>query len=174
MSLTHNFFSVVIFIVKTEYDPGTDNDFVISPLSTNLCIFGTFFIFGQMSLFVRSKRLKQLYSIETSRNERLPNNLSLWKLTKKVMVQKPKIFYFFFEKTDIFGRKWKKCQRWTNWRSRVRVQNFCLVRSHIRFLWKKYPRKKVMCERHLWIVLEFWNFVNYWDFKWQFDFGNFG
>ena len=63
-----------------------------------------------MNLFVRSKRLKQLYSIETSRNERLPNNFSLLELTKKVMVQKSKIFIFFCKKRTFLAENEKSAK----------------------------------------------------------------
>ena len=61
-----------------------------------------------MNLFVRSKRLKQLYPIETSRNE--PNNFSLLELTKKVMVQKSKIFIFFSKKRTFLAENEKSAK----------------------------------------------------------------
>ena len=76
-----------------------------------ICAFLALFSFSvKWAFFVPSKRLKQLYSIETSRNERLPNNLSLLELTKKVMVRKPKIFYIFSKKRTFLAKNEKSAK----------------------------------------------------------------
>ena len=117
----------------------------ISPLSNNLSIFGTFFIFGQMNLFVRSKRLKQLYSIETSRNERLPNNFSLLELTKKVMVQKPKIFIFFIPKNGHFWPKMKKVPKMDKLALKGQSAKFLSGPESYSVLMKKNTPGKKLC-----------------------------
>ena len=56
------------------------------------------------------------------------------------------------------------CQRWRNWWSRVRLQNFCHSRNHYRFLWKKLPQKK----NYVWAtplnfswIMKFWQFLRF-------------
>ena len=68
----------------------------------------------------------------------------------------------------------RKCQKWTNWRSRVKLQNSCQFWAPVRNLRWKLPYEKNYHVTWFMSLREFWNFRNSWNlgnfgiFEWQF------